>query len=106
MAQDVELMRELMFLLEARELSPRATVVISLDDEAPEIGFKSEDVAEGLNRLLDLDYIDGPGQDEPGFWLFRQLTRKGRNFLRATRRPDDWERMKRHFASQDRALGA
>ena len=106
MAQDVELMRDLMLLLEARELSPRSTVVISLDDEALDTGFKSEDLAASLNVLLDLDYIDGPGQDEPGFWLFRQLTRKGRSFIRATRRPADWERMKRHFASQAGVQGA
>ena len=106
MSQDVELMRELMLLLEARELSPRAAVVISLDDEALEIGSKSDDLADGLNLLLDLGYIDGPGQDEPGFWLFRKLTRKGRGFISATRRPADWERMKRHFAQQANSMGA
>lgn len=105
MPQNVELMRELMLLLEARELSPRSTVVVSLDDEAIETGFTSDELADGLNLLLELDYIDGPGQDEPGFWLFRKLTRKGRNFISATRRPADWERMKRHFATQTDVLG-
>lgn len=100
MFHDVELMRELLFLLEARQISPRSTVVLSIDTEAQELGQAPEAVEGGLDNLLDLGYIDGPGRDEPGFWLFRKLTRKGVEFVRATRRQRDWERIKNHFASQ------
>ena len=95
---DVELMRDLLFLLEERQISPRSNVVLAIDAEADALGESPEMVEAGLNMLLDLDYIDGPGQDEPGFWLFRKLTRKGNQFVKATRREGDWERLKRYFA--------
>lgn len=101
MDNDVELLRDLMFALEARQQSPRTTIVLSLTDEADEFGCTPGEVERGLDALLGLDYIDGAGQDEePGFWLFRKLTRKGVQFVRATREPRDWERMKRHFESR------
>jgi hypothetical protein len=95
---DVEVMRELLLTLEPRQLSPRSTVVLCLDDEARDLGLDAGVVAAGLNTLLELDYIDGGGEDEGGFWLFRKLTRKGLKFVRAARVPRDWERMKRHYA--------
>ena len=103
MFHDVELMRELLFLLEARQISPRSTVILSISAEAAELGQAPEAVEGGLDNLLDLGYIDGPGRDEPDFWLFRKLTRKGVEFVRATRRQGDWERIKNHFAAQQPA---
>ena len=100
MIHDVDLMRDLLFLLEERQISPRSNVVLSIDDEADVLGELPEAVEAGLNMLLNLDYIDGPGQDEPGFWLFRKLTRKGNEFIKATRRQGDWDRLKRHFSLQ------
>ena len=100
MFHDIELMRELMFLLEARQISPRSTVILSIYIEAEELGRAPEAVEGGLDNLLDLGYIDGAGRDEPGFWLFRKLTRKGVEFVRATRHQGDWERMKSYFAAQ------
>ena len=97
MMHDVELMRDLLFLLEERQHSPRSNVVLSIDDEAEVLGHLPEVVEAGLNTLLKLDYIDGPGRDEPGFWLFRKLTRKGNEFVKATRREADWERLKWYF---------
>lgn len=98
---DVELMRDLMFSLEARQLSPRSTVILSLAETASELGCSQTEVARSLDALLDFEYIDGAGQDdERGFWLFRKLTRKGVQFVRATREPRDWERMKRRFEAQ------
>ena len=98
MMHDVELIRDLLFLLEDRQISPRSNVVLSIDAEAAALGELPEAVEASLNMLLDLDYIDGPGQDEPGFWLFRKLTRKGNEFIKATRREGDWERLKGYFA--------
>lgn len=103
---DVELMRELLFDLEMRQTSPRSTIVISVDEEAMAVGRPSLDVEAGLAGLLDLDYIDGPGAEVPGFFLFRKLTRKGVQFVRTTRSPRDWERMKRYFAQQRLEDGA
>ena len=103
MIHDVDLMRDLLFLLEERQVSPRSTVVLSIQDEADDLGRLPDVIEASLNMLLDLEYIDGPGRDEPGFWLFRKLTRKGAEFVKATRRPRDWEQMKRHFAAQQPA---
>ena len=104
MEYDVDLLRELMFSLEARQQSPRATVVLALVEEAVEFGRTPAQVAECLDALLALEYIDGTGHDEePGYWLFRKLTRKGAQFVRATRAPRDWERMKRHFETRHEA---
>ena len=101
MEYDVELLRELMFSLEVRQLSPRTTVVLSLTEEAVAFGRTPAQVEASLDALLDLEYIDGAGHDdEPSYWLFRKLTRKGTQFVRATREPRDWERMKRHFETQ------
>lgn len=104
MNHDVELMRDLLFLLETRQTSPRTSIVLSIEEEAETLGELPETVEAGLNVLLDLDYIDGPGQDEPGYWFFRKLTRKGTEFVRATRSPKDWEKMKRHYATRSASL--
>ena len=105
MEYDVEILRELMFALEERQQSPRSTVVLSLVDEAVDLGCSPAQVQDCLDGLLDLEYIEGAGHDEdPGFWLFRRLTRKGTQFVRATRSPQDWERMKRHFEAQRSAI--
>lgn len=101
MEYDVELLRELLFSLEERQQSPRTTVVLSLVEEAAEFGRVPAQIEAGLDALLELEYIDGGGHDEePGYWLFRKLTRKGAQFVRATREPRDWERMKRHFETR------
>ena len=93
-----DLMRALLFVLEGRQVSPRATVLISIEDEAAELETDPGLVASGLDSLLGLDYIDGPGPDESGYWMFRKITRKGVEFIRATRNPRDWEKMKAKFA--------
>ncbi len=100
MLQDVDLMRDLLFLLEERQISPRSNIVLSIEAEAEVLGEMPEAIEAGLNMLLELEYIDGPGQDEPGFWFFRKLTRKGNEFVKATRRQGDWERLKHYFAHQ------
>lgn len=101
MEYDVELLRELMFALDERQQSPRMTVVLSLPEEARAFGCSPLEIETCLDVLLELEYIDGAGHDEdPNFWLFRRLTRKGTQFVRATRKPRDWERMKRHFQVQ------
>ena len=97
-AYDVDLLRELMFSLEERQQSPRATVVLSLADEAVEFGRTPAEIDACLGTLLQLEYIDGAGrEDDTGYWFFRKLTRKGVQFVRATREPRDWERIKRRF---------
>lgn len=106
MKNDVELMRAILFVLESYQVSPRAVVVVSIDEEAVELGCSPDTMETSLNTLLDLDYIDGPGLDEPGYFLFRKLTRKAIRFLEATERPADWERMKRHFAPRSITGGA
>lgn len=96
---DVDLLRRLMLMLEERELSPRQNVVIELYEESAELNCSAEDVADGLDRLLAIDYIEGPGMDDEGFFLFRKLTRRGTQFLKEARHPRDWDRIKKQFAN-------
>lgn len=96
---DVELLRLIMLMLEERQLSPRQTIVISLSDEADALGCTLAEIADGLDRLLAIDYIDGPGADEEGFFLFRKLTRRGKQFVEAARRPRDWDRLKKQYSA-------
>ncbi len=97
---DVDLLRRLMLMLEERQLSPRQPVVILLPDEAGALNCSPQEVADGLDRLLAIEYIDGPGLDEEGFFLFRKLTRRGIQFVQAARRPGDWEKLKKQYATQ------
>ena len=100
MENDVDLLRELMVSLEKRQRSPRTTILLSLAEEAAAFGRSALEIGTGLDLLLRLEYIDGPGpDDEIGFWLFRKLTRKGRHFVDATRAPRDWERVKSRFGA-------
>ena len=96
---DVEMLRELMLVLEDRQLSPRQTIIIELYAEAEALTWSPLDLADGLDHLLAIDYIEGPGMDEEGFFLFRKLTRRGLAFLRAARRPRDWDKLKRQYAA-------
>ena len=100
MDHDVELIRDLLFVLETYQTSPRSVIIVSAEAEAQVLGRTTAEIEAGLVTLLDYDYIDGPGPDEPGFFLFRKLTRKGKQFVEATSSPDDWERLKRHFAQK------
>lgn len=101
LSHDVELLRTALLYLETRQVSPRATVVIDVRDGAADLDYDEQRFEDGLNLLLDLDYIEGPGPEADGLWLFRKLTRKGIEFVRATRDPADWTRMK-----QDRGINA
>jgi hypothetical protein len=101
---DVELLRSILLYLETRQASPRAIVLIMIEDEAAEIGSRADALRDGLELLLELDYIDGPGPDVDGVWLFRKLTRKGIAFLQAARDPAGWDRLKRLHDERVRAL--
>jgi hypothetical protein len=101
---DVELLRLILLHLETRQASPRAIVLIMIAEEAAEIGSRADALRDGLDLLLELDYIDGPGPDVAGVWLFRKLTRKGMNFLQAARDPAGWARLKRLHDERVRAL--
>ena len=100
MSADVELFRDLLFMLETYQTSPRSVVVVSSELETESLGRPPSEIEEGLATLLDYDYIDGPGPDEPGFFLFRKVTRKGLEFIKASRHPRDWEDLKRHYAER------
>ena len=101
MTYDVDLMRALMLVLEERQTSPRMAVVISLEDEAEALGREASEIGFCLTSLLELDYIDGPGEDEPGFWLFRKLTRRGKTFVEEVRLAKDWVRIKQSYGHLD-----
>ena len=101
MPHDVDLLRDILLYLEGRQVSPRATVMVEVAAEAAELGLDERAFGTGLNLLLDLDYIEGPGAEAGGIWLFRKLTGKGVQFVRAARRPADWDRIKqRHGGGQ------
>ena len=98
MDHDVELMRELLLTLEEYQTSPRSVVVVSAELEGESLERDPTEIEAGLAALFDYDYIDGPGPDAPGFFLFRKLTRKGLRFVQETRADRDWEKLKRHYA--------
>lgn len=100
MSSDVELFRDLLMVLETYQTSPRSVVVVSSELESETLGRAPEEIEDSLATLLDYDYIDGPGPDEPGFFLFRKLTRKGLEFIKASRHPRDWEKLKRRYAER------
>ncbi len=97
MTYDVDLMRTLMLILEDRQTSPRATTIISLDDEADALGQEAAAIGFCLNTLLDLEYIDARGEDELGFWLIGKLRRNGASFVDEVRMPQDWKRVKQSY---------
>ena len=96
---DVDLLRRLMLMLEARQASPRQIIVLMLRDEAEALCCTLDDLVDGLDHLLAIQYIEGPGIDEEDFFLFRKLTRRGTQFVQATRLPRDWDRLKKQNAS-------
>ncbi len=98
---DVDLLRRLMLMLEERQLSPRQNVVIDSVKEAADLHCSEQVMAEALDRLLAIDYIEGPGIDDEGFFLFRKVTRRGVQFLREARSPRDWDRIKKRYARPD-----
>ncbi len=98
MDHDVELMRELLLTLEEYQTSPRSVIVVSAELESESLERDPAEIEAGLATLLDFEYIDGPGPDAPGFFLFRKLTPKGLRFVRETRAERDWEKLKRHYA--------
>ena len=98
MDHDVELMRELLLTLEEYQTSPRSVVVVSAELESESLERAPTEIEACLATLLDFDYIEGPGPDAPGFFLFRKLTRKGVQFVKETRADRDWEKLKRHYA--------
>jgi len=95
MPVDVDLLRDLLLRLEGLQESPRATVIIATDDEADLLSADKAMILEGLEILQSLDYIEGPGAESEGLWLFRKLTRKGTEFVKAARDTLAWERIKR-----------
>ena len=95
---DIEFLRLLLLWLEERQVSPRATVIIDLHSEAVEMDCDPLTLEDGLCLLLDLDYIEGPGSEDGGLWLFRKLSHKGSKFVQSARLPADWSRLKRHYA--------
>ena len=92
--RDFELLRLILLHLEDRQTSPRATVIIELAAEAEAVACDAGSLEDGLNLLLQLGYIEGPGAEANGFWLFRKLSRKGAEFVRLARDPADWSRLK------------
>ena len=98
MDSDVDLMRDLLLLLEERQLSPRNTIVLSIDEHADLLNRTPEAVGASLDRLLELDYIDGPGRDDDAYWLFRKLTRKGQQFVNEARTAAGWARLKLRYS--------
>ncbi len=96
MLADADLLRNLILRLERRQVSPRTTIIIEPEDEAEILRADKTMIIASLDRLLDLGYIEGPGEDN-GAWLFRKLTAKGTRFAAAACDPKDWEMIKRHF---------
>jgi hypothetical protein len=94
MSFDVDFLRNLLFRLELRQVSPRSTIIIQTQVEAQILGQNKFTITDSLNYLHELGYIDGPGAEGDDIWLFRKLTPKGDKFVDAARDPRDWQEIK------------
>jgi len=91
---DADLLRDLLLKLESKQRSPRETIFISLEDFAETLHRSRSEIEAHLEFLSSNDFIDGPGADGDGFWLFRKLTSKGRWLSDNIRDPVDWRNIK------------
>jgi hypothetical protein len=91
---DADLLRDLLLKLESRQRSPRETIFILLEDLAETLHRSRSEIETHLKFLSSHDFIDGPGTDEDGLWLFRKLTSKGRWLSDNIRDPVDWQNIK------------
>jgi DNA-binding MarR family transcriptional regulator len=91
---DADLLRDLLLILENEQRSPRETTFVSLEDLAETLDRSRSELETHLKFLSSHDFIEGPGLDEDGFWLFRKLTGKGRWLSNNIRDPVDWRNIK------------
>ena len=91
---NADLLRDLLLKLESKQRSPRETIFISLEDFAETLHRSRSEIETHFKFLSSHDYIDGPGADGDGFWLFRKLTSKGRWLSDNIRDPVDWRNIK------------
>jgi hypothetical protein len=94
MAREVELMRLLLLELEKQQRSPPEAFFVPVDELARRLESTNGEITEGLDRLRELDFIEGPGPYRDDSWLFRKLTRRGEQLAAAVRDAREWRRVK------------
>ena len=97
--RDIDLIRELMFRLEALDKEP--TSVATLDPASEELaipGFGPDQIEYHLRLIYEAGYVEtgtrGDGQTLDGKFLFRRLTHRGHDFIDSVRDPEVWKRTK------------
>lgn len=98
MSRDVDVMRRLLLELEKEQRSPPEPVFIPLDKFSRQLDKSTFEIAEALDLLLSLDFIEGPGAYQDA-WLFRKLTRRGAQLLDAIRDMRDWAKVKNVYGA-------
>jgi hypothetical protein len=94
MSGDVDLLRELLLTLERLQRSPPEPVFVACGELAQRLGRAEAEIEAHLERLANLDFIEGPGAHGDGFWLFRKLTQRGAALAGAIRDERDWRDVK------------
>ena len=94
MARDVELLRTLLLELEREQRSPPEPIFVPVADFARELGKSRAEIAEALDHLVSLEFIEGPGAYRDDAWLFRRLTRRGVQLAAAVRDAREWLKVK------------
>jgi hypothetical protein len=87
---DVEALRALLLALEHVQRSPPEPIFVAVGELAGLLQRSRSQIIEGLDTLVDLNFIEGPGAYRESDWLFRRLTRRGEVLAELIRDPDDW----------------
>lgn len=97
---EFDTLRETALALETLQRSPPEPIVLVLAEFANTLGYSPQEIELVLARLTDLRFIEGPGAYNDA-WLFRRLTRRGRDFVDEVRSEKRWEEIKRAYLQGD-----
>lgn len=97
---EFDTLRDAVLALEKLQRSPPEPIVLVLAEFAHTLGCSPGRLELVLARLTDLRLIEGPGAYNDA-WLFRRLTRRGRDFVDEVRNDKRWEEIKRAYLQGD-----
>ncbi|MEF3366322.1 DUF2513 domain-containing protein [Methylocystis sp. 9N] len=95
---DVEALRNLLLALEEAQRSPPESFFLAVDELAHLLRRSRAEILVDLDRLADLEFIEGPGPYRESDWLFRRLTRRGEALADLIRDDSDWRKAVEAYA--------
>jgi len=95
MRRDMDLIRELLFKLEALDVRPGGILHINFDDEEIQIhSYTPDDIQYHVRLLIEAGLIE-PGKGAMQGLMFRSLTWAGHDFVDSVRSPEVWAKTKK-----------